>query len=140
MGQLLTMMETIVGGRGAMLNGSGLISPSPMRILTYSEDQTLRWSTWLSVQLYWQTTELGSKLSLQMKESPSVVPSTDPIFQVEASLAEYPAMLAMFVTRSLLLCTSWTCTWGGIFLSSLSKQYVMARAPVSDRCGLVRED
>src|ERR1043165_9090476 len=130
--ELTTMLATVIAGRAAEMNGSGLISSCPMKILTRSQSQTLRWSTWLAVVLHWQTTESGSRLSLQMKENPSVAPSTDPILTVEGILLEYPAIATTYAMQSLLGYISWTITWGGISVPTPLRMLLKALPPVSD--------
>src|SRR5262245_58047466 len=114
MGQLMTMGQTIVAGRGAMLNGSGEIASCRMKILPRSPMTTRRLSTWLPVSLRWETMDLGSALSLSIRENPGIAPSTDPIIQVQGLLSEYPLLLTIFETQSSLAFTNLTLTVAAI--------------------------
>lgn len=109
-----TLAGTIVAGRGAEMNGSGLISVSNLRMLQLWNNLQARSSSWLPLSVLWQTTESGSLLSLRIMENLSVAPSTDPIVEIQASLTDYPLLLETYTTHSWLLCTSLTFAWKGV--------------------------
>lgn len=132
MGQLHTMASTIVAGRGAELNGSGVIADCRMKILPISNETLPRWSTWLPVSLHWETTDLGSLVNLSIRENPIVAPSTDPIILVTGSLSEYPLLAEIYAMQSSLAFTSLTLTAGATLQALMWKTSVRGLSPVSD--------
>lgn len=134
-----TLASTIVAGRGAEMNGSGVISVSNLRILQLWNNLQARSSSWLPLSVLWETTESGSQLSLSIMENLSVSPSTDPIAVIQASLTEYPLLLATYTTDSWLLCTSLTFAWKGISAMHPASLRLQNRDSASDELWLKEE-
>src|SRR3989304_1047178 len=80
-------------------NLSGSMSDLSLRILKNSNEVIARSSFLLPLFVDWQVTDMGSLLSLQIRENPTVSPSTDPIATIQASLTECPVLVENYETH-----------------------------------------
>jgi len=136
MGQLMDMAATIVAMRASEMNGSGVIASCRMKILPISNETQVRWTTWLPVSLLWEVTDLGSHVSLSIRENPTVAPSSDPIIRLWGQLSQYPLLAEIYAMQSSLACISWTIMAGETSQGLMSKYQLRGLNPVFDSIGI----
>ena len=137
MGVLINSITTSLFHQATGTDGDGLTSNLMIVTLSYLNSRTVRSNTWLPVSYRWQMTGMASALSLSMEENPSVAPSTDPIFQIQALLPDYPLSAEAFTTLYYLPCTSLTRSAAGSSPENILEVRLINRNDVSDRIRLV---
>lgn len=112
---------------------NGSTFPLAMKISIYSPPMK-RTST-LSRHCYvtWQVAAMGSQLSVQMRESLTLSPSTDPLLSMTGEIWDYQVALPHFGTPSLLRCINLRFAFKGKSDTDFQTMEIWDLDNVSDR-------